>query len=207
MASYMNEQEQVDALKSWFKTQGKYLVLLIVAAIIALLGWQHYMAVKTARLTQASIEYSILLDDLAEGRQNLVRDEADHLMRQFEGTPYGNMAALILAGQEAKEGHWDQMKLDLMRVIKNESAAPAIAAIAKERLATLYCSEGNYQEALGLLEHAPAGMEAVFAAVRGDALVGLGKYDLARIQYQIALDGQIASDLRQFVQMKLEALP
>ena len=93
----LEEQDQIDALKSWWKQNGTLVLTVLLAACLAgggTAGWRWY---RNHQSEQASQLYAGLEKARRANDTKTVRDTAGQLMDRYGGTVYGSMAALAAA--------------------------------------------------------------------------------------------------------------
>lgn len=202
----MQEQEQLDTLKAWWKDNGNWLVnlLLIVVVVMAgMRGWQYYHHKQT---NEAASLYQQFVAQLASNDARRVNDAAAAVMDKYAGTPYAPRAALIAAQVNEFGKDAAHAKTQLQWVIEHASEA-GLKSVAGLRLASILLDEKDYAGALKLLEakHA-ASFDALYADLKGDVLNAEGKPVEARAAYQQAYDElDEKSGYRNLVQVKLDA--
>jgi predicted negative regulator of RcsB-dependent stress response len=208
MAVYdMQEQEQIDTLKSWWKQYGKLVILLIVAAALtvgAIVGWQGYREKQAAAAGEL---YDQLLTAADSGDRVKVREIASVLIEQYPRTGHTALAALVAARIAVDEGDLAGAQARLQWLVE-KARDDETRDLARLRLAAVQLDQKKYPEALTLLEtaHAPA-WDALYADLKGDVLVAQDRQLEARAAYQIALDKSAEqSPYRALVQSKLDAL-
>lgn len=208
MAVYdLEEQEQIEELKSWWH-QYRNLVFLVMAAaavtVGGIQGWRYY---HDKQALDAGELYSQLQAGVGSGDLKKVQDIAAAMVEKYPRTSYAAFAAL--AGAKAAFGSGDATaaKARLQWVVDN-AREDEMREIARLRLATVLLDEKKYDEALKLLEtkHGEP-LNALYANLKGDVLVAQGKSSEARSAYQLALDKSDAkSTYRALIQLKLDAL-
>ena len=206
MAYDLEEQEQLDELKAWWKTYGKLVsnaVLLLLVAYAAYQGWQYYQGKQSV---DASTEFQALqITD--EKDVKTIQSKAGLIMDKFSATPYAGRAALYAAKANYSVHEVKSAKVQLEWAIKNAKET-SVSAIASLQLANILAEEKDYQAALKLLDAKhDAGFDGLFADLKGDILVALGKKAEAKIAYKealIKLDAQ--GKYHVLTQQKLEAL-
>ena len=206
MAYDLEEQEQLDELKAWWKSYGKMVssaVLVLVVAYAAFQGWKIY---QNKQATAASTEYQTL-QVTDEKDLKAIQAKSAVLMDKYSATPYAGRAALLAAKANYQANEIKSAKAQLEWAIKNAKET-SVSAIATLQLANILAEEKDFSAALKLLE-APhdAGFDGLFSDLKGDVLVGLGKNTEAKAAYQEALaklDPQ--GKYRTLTQQKLEAL-
>lgn len=209
MSTYdLEEQEQIAALKAWWRQHGNLVIAAVVAALLAVagvLGWQAY---QRSQATQAGAVYGEL--QKAAGTRDIrkVRDLAGTILEQYPRTAYAALAALVSAKAHFESGDLKTARAQLEWVIEH-ARDPELPAIARLRLASVLIDEKAFDEALKLLESKPAPeFEGRYAELRGDAYALQGKAAEARSAYRAAIERVQPGDgaSRELLQFKLETL-
>jgi predicted negative regulator of RcsB-dependent stress response len=207
MAYDLEEQEQIDAIKAWWKQYGNTVLLalaIFVSVVSGMQGWRYYQNKQTA---QAAGLYEVLQGAVESRDAKQAREVAGQLIEQYAGSPYASRAALTAAKVNYELGDAKSAKAQLQWAVdhaKNDEIRDA----ARLRLAGILLDEKNHGEALKLLEtkHG-AGYDGLYADLRGDVLDASGKGAEAQAAYKLALEKMDpASGYRALVQMKLDAL-
>lgn len=207
MAFDLEEQEQLDALKQFWKQYGGMIIAAVVAAVVtvaAVQGWRYY---QRATAEDASALFMKLEEASRKNDVGEVRKLGGEIVDKYGSTAYGPMAALIMARINYESGDPAAAAGQLQWVIDNADDQET-AAFARLRLAGLRLDEKKYDEALKLLDtkHGEA-LVPLFADLRGDVLVAQGKVAEARAAYQQAIEkSEPGSNYRNVVQIKLDAL-
>lgn len=209
MAVYdLEEQEQLDEFKSWWKQYRKLVLLVVIAVAVtvsAIQGWHYY---RNKQAFEAGELYSQLQGAAGSGDQRKVQDISVVLVEKYPRTGYAALAALAGAKAAFDSGDAEGAKTRLQWVAAN-GREDEMRDIARLRLAAVLLDEKKYDEALKLLEaaqHADA-LSALYADLRGDVLVAQGRNNEARSAYQLALDKSNAkSTYRALIRVKLDAL-
>jgi predicted negative regulator of RcsB-dependent stress response len=206
MAYDLEEQEQLDELKAWWKTYGKLVsntVLGLVVAYAAYQGWNIYQGKQSV---EASTEYQAL--QVADEKDvKAIQSKAAVIMDKYASTPYAGRAALFAAKANYASNDAKSAKAQLEWAIKHAKET-SVSAIASLQLANILAEEKDYQGALKLLEaEHDAGFDGLFSDLKGDVLVALGKKPEAKAAYEHALTKLDAQGkYHVLTQQKLEAL-
>src|SRR5882672_5622273 len=97
MALDLEEQEQVDELRAWWKQHGRLVVAAVVAAALGFAGWQGWRIYQQNQAAQAGGLYDTLTRAAVAGDPKAVRDTAGSLVEGYPRTLYASMGALMAA--------------------------------------------------------------------------------------------------------------
>ena len=209
MASQLDleEQEQIDQLKHFWKRYGNaitWLLIAVLGAFAAFNGWQYWQRKQAgeAAVMYDQIEAAVQAGDLTR----LDRALAD-VKERYAGTTYAHQSALLAARTYYDKGKVDQAKTALAWVVE-KAGDEGLQAVARLRLAGIALEAKAYDEALAQLG---AKMPAEFAALaddrRGDVYLAQGKKPQALAEYRkahAAMDER--AEYRRLVEIKLNAL-
>ena len=204
----LEEQEQIDALKSWWRQYGKLVITVVVAAVLAAAGTFAWRSYQAGQANQASAIYTELRKAAGTRDVNKVRDLAGSILEQYPRSAYAPLAAFVSAKAHFESGDFKTARAQLEWVIEH-ARDPEYQAIARLRLANVLLDAKDYAGALKVLEvKAEAPFDASFAETRGDVYAQEGKRDEARKAYRSAFELTRARDTvtRQLLQLKLDAL-
>lgn len=208
MAHYdLEEQEQLDSLKTWWRMYGNLVTGVVAAASLAVVGWQGWNWYQGGQSAKASAIYGVLEQAAAAGDAQRVKAAAGELSEKFGGTPYATLGALAAARQSFTAGDLKTARTQLTWAV--EHGKDEVREVARLRLAAVLLDDKAYDDALRQLEGAyPAAMAPRFLELKGDVLVAQGKTAEARAAYKAALDkaGERAGAGRELLQQKLDSL-
>jgi predicted negative regulator of RcsB-dependent stress response len=208
MAVYdLEEQEQLDDLKAWWKQWGNLVTGVVLAVAIGILGVQGWRYWKGKEAEQASVLFVALSSAVKANDVAKAKEAAAQIEDRFANTGYAPRAALLIAkllfDTGDKPGATAQLQLLLDRGGEDE-----LKQIARVRLAEVQFDGKLYDDALRTLDakHDEA-FAGVYADLRGDILAAASRPSEARTAYQTALTKLDAkSPYHSFVQAKLDAL-
>ena len=190
MAEMKTEEEQVEALKRWWKENGKSLILTIAVSIGGVLSWNAYQDHQVNQAETASVFFQQLINSAPAGQLNEsqiaeVRYNSELLRADFGASTYAQFAALMLARVEVQEGNLTAAAAELQWVLAQQGD-PEVNALATIRLAKLLGAQGQYDDALALLVDGDDAWQLGRLEARGDLLVAQGELDAARVAYEKA---------------------
>ncbi len=207
MAVYdLEEQEQLEDLKAWWRRWGNLITAVIVAASIGIVGVQGWRWWQHRQLDQASTLYAAAMTGMRTDDVAKVRDAVSQLTDRFGNTPYASSGAMLLAKLLFDKGDKDAALQQLQWAA--DHGEPEQRYMARYRVAELQFDRKQYDDALRTLDaKVDPSFEGVYADLRGDVLTAAGRAPEARVAYQTAvakLDAK--SPYRDYVQAKLDAV-
>ncbi|MBI1398425.1 MAG: tetratricopeptide repeat protein [Betaproteobacteria bacterium] len=208
MAVYnLEEQENIEALKAWWKQYGRMVISAAVAFVLGVGGIQIWRYYKTQQALGAAAVYLDLEQSVKVGNVEKAGTLEAKLRDDYARTTYAPRGAMLYGKLLVDKGQEDKAASALAWAAGN-AKDPAVGALANLRLAAVLLDLGKYDEALKAVSNPPTDpFAALFADTRGDILVAQGKKEDAKGAYQIALDKlPKTSAYRNVVEIKREAL-
>ena len=203
----LEEQEQLDELKHFWKQYGNLITWGLIVIFGAFAGWNGYHYWQRDQAAKAAVMY----DEVERAAQSddvtrLDRALAD-MQQRFAGTAFAQQAGLLAARTYVDKAQPDAAKAAL-RWVADKKADEGYQAIAKLRLAGLLLEDKAFDEALQQLSGSlPKDFTGLAADRRGDILAAQGKKSEARVEYDKALQGlDPRTEYRRLVEVKLNAL-
>ncbi|MBS1188239.1 MAG: hypothetical protein H6R10_31 [Rhodocyclaceae bacterium] len=187
MAHYdLEEQEQLDSIKTWWKMYGNLITGVVTAAAVGVVAWQGWGWYQRSQAAQASAVYGALEQAAASRDSQRVKAAAGELAEKFGSTTYAPLGALMAAKVSFEAGDLKTAQAQLTWVADN--GKDELKDVARLRLAAVLLDEKAYDEALKQLDspHGPA-FDARFAELKGDVLAAQGKKADAKAAYQAAI--------------------
>lgn len=210
MATHLDleEQEQLDQLKAFWKQYGNlitWLLILVLGGYAAWNGWNLYQRDQGAKAGS-------LYDELDRAAQAGDSDRATRIFadmkERYPRTTFTQQAGLVAARVAAEKGQYDAASASLAWVA-DKAGDDEYRAIARLRLAGLLLDTKKYEEALKQVDAVSGGPEFIALANdrRGDILLTQGKSAEAQAAYLkawTAMDPKL--DYRRVVEAKLNML-
>lgn len=188
MATYdLEEQEQIDEIKAWWKQYGNLLINAVTAVCLIVIAWQGWNWYQRSQSAQAAMAYNALQTAVRDKDSQQIKAASGELLEKFSRTTYASLGALSAAKAMVEAGDEKTAKLQLTWIVEN--GKNEIRDLGRLRLASLLLDERAYDEALKQLDGAVSpGFEARFADARGDVFGQQGKKTEAVAAYQDALN-------------------
>jgi predicted negative regulator of RcsB-dependent stress response len=205
MDIYASDEEKGEAIKQWWRDNGRNVVLLITLVAAASIGGRYWLSSQQLAKETASYNYHQVLSAISQDEAEKADSLTQVLVSDYAKTPYSVFAAIDMASQAQKANDLATAKTYYQWVIQNASSV-AHQELAHLRLASLFYSENDYESALQQIDliHSLAYV-SLRDELKGDIFVEQGKNDLARAAYQQAIISLSVNEPRQVsIQMKLD---
>lgn len=207
MEIYNTEEQQVEAIKRFWKNNGTAILAGITIGLAGLYGFRFYQAQQLAALEGQSGQYAALVEQVsAEGTDKaswLI--ETQKFIDANKDSSYSALAALLAAKEAAFLKDYAAAEKQLGFVIAS-SKVPEIVALATLRQARLQLEQGKADMALKTLEATlPESFVAQQQELKGDVLLKSGDESKAKAAYQAALTASEAGK-NPLLQVKLNEL-
>jgi predicted negative regulator of RcsB-dependent stress response len=210
MSYDLQEQEQLDSLKAWWRANNNWITgaaTVVLLAVLAYQGWSWYGLRQSAAASVLYEEFERAAASKDPKDVTRARDLAGTLIDQHGSTVYAAMAALRQAKSNIDAGDLKTANAQLSWAAEH-AAQKELGLLARVRLAGVLLDEKAYDQALGVLKvDVPDAFACQFADRRGDVYAAQGKFADARAAYSEALAKAGNQPLRAMIQLKLDALP
>ena len=203
----LDEQEQLDQFKHFWKQYGNLITWVLIAVLGAFAAWNAYEYWQRSQATQAAAMFDEVERSIATGDVAKVERALSDMNAKFGSSPYAQQAGLLAAKTFYEKGNLDASKKALV-LVAEKSSDVGYQAIAKLRLASALIESKNYDDALKQVSGTyPKEFEPMAADRRGDVLALQGKPAEAKAEYVKAYKGfDDRSAYRRLVEVKLNAL-
>ncbi len=205
----LSEKEQIDAMRSWWKENGFYVISGILLGVAILVGWNRWQAYQQTSRLEASALYETLAGEIDDGDLDASVAVAANLYDDYASTTYAALARLAMAKLYMEKGR-DQDAADTLNEMLTARANSELKMVGRLRLAKVYLYQDKHQEVIDLL---PGFENTSFAArydeLLGDAYAALGQIEEATASYRRAMldDVNAPTVNRALVKMKMVDLP
>ncbi len=207
MAAHLEEQQELDDFKYFWKNWGRWLFALLIAAALGYLGYIIYKDHKISQNREAA-EVLAQMVDKAQSKADSKQINADllKLQQDYPDTVPAAQATMMVAATEFDAGRYDTAAGHLNWVLSNQKA-PLIQALAAQRLAVVLLQQKKYDAAIAASNtKVEADFEPLLLEAKGDVYAAQNKTKEAAQSYQQALE-KLPKDAieRELLQMKLDS--
>lgn len=203
----LDEQEQLDQFKHFWKQYGNLITWVLIVVLGAFAAWNAYEYWQRSQATQAAAMFDEFERSIATGDVAKVERALSDMNAKFGSSSYAQQAGLLAAKTFYEKGNLDASKKALATVAAKASDV-GYQAIAKLRLSSALIESKNYDDALKQVSGTfPKEFDPMAADRRGDVLALQDKPAEAKAEYVKAYKGfDEKSGYRRLVEVKLNAL-
>jgi predicted negative regulator of RcsB-dependent stress response len=209
MASHLDleEQEQLDQLKAFWKSYGNLITWLVTLVLLAFAGWNGWNWWQRDQAGKAAAMFEAIEPAVQAGDAEKVGRVFGDLKERFPRTVYAAQAALLAAKVQLGKEQADAARASLAWAAENAGEAE-YRDIARLRLAGLQLDAKQLDEAGKSLDGIKGtDFAALVADRRGDLALLQNKPDAARAEFLKAYAGLDKTlDYRRLVEAKLASL-
>jgi len=200
MEQFATEEQQVEAIKRFWKEHGTAIIVGAALGLGGLWGWRYYADHQMTSQEAASVEYQSAVETFGnEGSEDAIAAFID----ANEDSGYASIASLLAAKQAVEAGDLDGAASHLNHVVTFADNAQ-LKALAGLRLARVQIEMNQLDAALSTLGNITnEAFGAEVSELKGDVYVNQNKFDDARLAYSGALEKNANNPL---LQMKLDNL-
>ena len=211
MAELRTDEEQVEAIKQWWKNNGNSLLIGIGAALAIVFGWQAWQNQQAQQRTEAASQFVTLMNAFGtedETSADTVAFVAKNLRDDHADSAYAVYANLMLARVQLMQNSDVEGAVESLQWALDKAAqTQPLALVVRSRLAQAQMALEDYDAALATIDGAKNSdaFGAMFAELRGDILLAKGNQDGAREAY-LAARAQGEENRSGVLQLKLADL-
>jgi predicted negative regulator of RcsB-dependent stress response len=185
--SYLNEYEQWDALKKWWKKYNAIVIVAFSLILLSLSAYKYWNWHQNQKMLQASNTYEHMMLAAANHQSKSIKRYAKELLAEYPETIYSDAARLSLA-KLAVAQHEYQVAEEHLQWVASKSKIKELSDVAKIRLARIWFVNKQYAQALKILK----GMNSkvylpMVDELKGDIYTGMNQFDKAVNYYRKAL--------------------
>lgn len=199
MDIYASDDEKGEAIKNWWRENGRSVVTGVVLGGAVIFGGRYWINFQQAKTEQAAAMYQQVQFNISEADLTAAEDLTQELMQSHSKTPYAAFAAIELAAEQVRN---DQAAaaLEYLKWTADKAKLTGQKDLARLRMVRVLVDQGEYEQAMQLAQQsASAGFTSLFAELEGDIhLVQENKAE-AYEAYRNAISSMDADDPRKIL--------
>ncbi|HKJ94556.1 MAG TPA: tetratricopeptide repeat protein [Gammaproteobacteria bacterium] len=206
MTGYSSEEEQIEALRQWWRANGRSVIAGIVIAVIGVVGWQQWHAYQKNQELAAAGAYEALSSDVGSQDLDAATREWATLKQDHTDSTYAVLGSLRLAAARADAGNFDAAA-EALRWARKHAGDNGLGQLSRLRLAQVLDAAGKDDDAVSTLKPVPDGpYKARYQELLGDIEMARGNRDAAIKAYRAAIAANPPEHRRGLIRMKLADL-
>ncbi|WP_373603849.1 YfgM family protein [Aggregatibacter sp. HMT-949] len=204
MAYSIEEEQEINQLKDWWKENGKAIIVAFVLGVGGMFAWRYWQVYQTNQIIEASAGYEALVYG-AEQNSAAQKVKLTEFVQANSKTSYAVFALLNEAKNAVARQDFIAASTALEQALA-QSQDEILTSLAAVRLSAVQFQSGQLDNALSTLNQVKsASFNARKALLSGDIQLAKGDQAAAKSSFEQAL--QNGSPLeRQAAQMKLNNL-
>lgn len=207
MEVYSSEEEQLDAIKHWWRENSTSVIAGLVLGVVLVLGYSVWKERRQHMAERAAGQYQQLVKAMEANQVESADRLSERLIQEYDATSYGAFARLAQAKIKTDAGDLAAARHVLEGLLAS-SVDDKVKHLARLRLVQVMLDSNEAQAALGLIEQVRAkggfgAFERDYELLKGDSYSAYGRTDDARIAYQAA---QRLGAADSFLEMKMDEL-
>jgi predicted negative regulator of RcsB-dependent stress response len=182
MIDYETEEQQIHAIKKWWKENYKAVMSGVILGFFLIGGYQYYGIYKKEQSASASSMYESSYLSLEEKKTQVIVENTKKLKEEHGNSLYVYLSSLLEAKAFVDEKKYKKAQESLEFVVQN--AKEDIAMIARVRLSRVLQQQKEYKKAIEVLNvDYPQDYSAIFEEAKADVYMLLEQKDKAKISY------------------------
>ena len=204
MAYSIEEEQEINQLKDWWKENGKTIIVAFILGVGGMFGWRYWQAHQAEQIAQASAQYDALIYSAQQDEQ-AKKANIEQFVQANSKTAYAVFALLDEAKKETEKQDFAAAEVNLNQAV-TQSQDEVLTSIVALRLSAVQFQLGQLDNALTTLNQVKGeSFNARKAILTGDIQIAKGDKVAAKNSFEQAQ--QSGSQLeQQMAKMKLNNL-
>ena len=204
MAYSIEEEQEINQLKDWWKENGKTIIVAFILGVGGMFGWRYWQAHQAEQIAQASAQYDALIYSAQQDEQ-AKKANIEQFVQDNSKTAYAVFALLDEAKKATEKQDFAAAEVNLNQAL-TQSQDEVLTSIVALRLSAVQFQLGQLDNALTTLNQVKGeSFNARKAILTGDIQIVKGDKVAAKNSFEQAQ--QSGSQLEQQVaKMKLNNL-
>ena len=204
MAYSIEEEQEINQLKDWWKENGKTIIVAFILGVGGMFGWRYWQTHQVEQIAQASAQYDTLINSVQQEEQ-AKKANIEQFVQANSKTAYAVFALLDEAKKATEKQDFSAAEANLNQAL-TQSQDEVLTSIVALRLSAVQFQLGQLDNALTTLNQVKGeSFNARKAILTGDIQVAKGDKVAAKNSFEQAQ--QSGSQLeQQMAKMKLNNL-
>ena len=204
MAYSIEEEQEINQLKDWWKENGKTIIVAFILGVGGMFGWRYWQAHQAEQIAQASAQYDALIYSAQQDEQ-AKKANIEQFVQANSKTAYAVFALLDEAKKAAEKQDFAAAEANLNQAL-TQSQDEVLISIVALRLSAVQFQLGQLDNALTTLNQVKGeSFNARKAILTGDIQIAKGDKVAAKNSFDQAQQSGTQLE-QQMAKMKLNNL-
>ncbi len=185
MAYSIEEEQEINQLKDWWKENGKTIIVAFILGVGGMFGWRYWQAHQAEQIAQASAQYDALIYSAQQDEQ-AKKANIEQFVQANSKTAYAVFALLDEAKKATEKQDFVAAEVNLNQAL-TQSQDEVLTSIVALRLSAVQFQLGQLDNALTTLNQVKGeSFNARKAILTGDIQVSKGDKVAAKNNFEQA---------------------
>ena len=204
MAYSIEEEQEINQLKEWWKENGKTIIVAFILGVGGMFGWRYWQAHQAEQIAQASAQYDALIYSAQQDEQ-AKKANIEQFVQANSKTAYAVFALLDEAKKAAEKQDFAAAEVNLNQAL-TQSQDEVLTSIVALRLSAVQFQLGQLDNALTTLNQVKGeSFNARKAILTGDIQIAKGDKVATKNSFEQAQQSGTQLE-QQMAKMKLNNL-
>ena len=204
MAYSIEEEQEINQLKDWWKENGKTIIVAFILGVGGMFGWRYWQAHQAEQIAQASAQYDALIYSAQQDEQ-AKKVNIEQFVQANSKTAYAVFALLDEAKKATEKQDFAAAEVNLNQAL-TQSQDEVLTSIVALRLSAVQFQLGQLDNALTTLNQVKGeSFNARKAILTGDIQIAKGDKVAAKNSFEQAQQSGTQLE-QQMAKMKLNNL-
>ena len=204
MAYSIEEEQEINQLKDWWKENGKTIIVAFILGVGGMFGWRYWQAHQAEQIAQASAQYDALIYSAQQDEQ-AKKANIEQFVQANSKTAYAVFALLDEAKKATEKQDFAAAEVNLNQAL-TQAQDEVLTSIVALRLSAVQFQLGQLDNALTTLNQVKGeSFNARKAILTGDIQVAKGDKVAAKNSFEQAQQSGTQLE-QQMAKMKLNNL-
>lgn len=189
MAYTIEEEQELNEIKNWWKENGKMVIAIFVLAFAGVFGWRYWQSHQIAQSQQRSLQYEQIVKQFQEDKGKI--QDIEQFVQNNSKTAYAVFTLLDAAAVSVQNQDFSQAENLLKQALLN-SDDDILQSLVSLRLALVQFQLKKFNDAMQTLNSikSNSSWDSSVLLLKGDIQFALGEKEEAKTTFQEGLKRQ-----------------
>ncbi|UXN34678.1 YfgM family protein [Avibacterium paragallinarum] len=186
MAYTIEEEQELNEIKNWWKENGKMVIAIFVLAFAGVFGWRYWQSHQIAQSQQRSLQYEQIVKQFQEDKGKI--QDIEQFVQNNSKTAYAVFTLLDAAAVSVQNQDFSQAENLLKQALLN-SDDDILQSLVSLRLALVQFQLKKFNDAMQTLNSikSNSSWDSSVLLLKGDIQFALGEKEEAKTTFQEGL--------------------